>query len=558
MKNVRIGIAITKKWAKALQIDMQKLCYLCILLIMATILSSSYPLIFGILIDVISSPRKAAVIISLFAAATILGNILNYFTQRIQFLLVTSIEANAKKRIFQKILTIPYEEYTKMEKGKFVNTLEKDAEVFSRILSLIVSLGVEIASVFVVSVIMLRINWKLTILFFIAFPVNLLIFKRFGNKIKEKTEESKQTTDKYLTFVNEVLINIKTIKIFQSFPFMERVFNQNVQKTYDCLDKRNYYNRKGSLIIQLINSFLDISIIALGIEQIYRGVLTIGRLVSFQTYSGTLNRYLLELSVVNADIQEIKISLNRIKVILDNTERKQNVMTECLDESCFRQDIRIESVSFSYDNSTYILREADLVLKQNQITTIAGQNGCGKSTLLNLMSVFYKNYTGNIYFGDTELREVDEAVLYENICFVFQQTSLFTLSLRDNLLLGKPDASDRELEAVCRKVLLWDFICSLPDGLDTVAGEKGMSLSEGQKQKIVIARALLAEKRIYLLDEITANLDTESEAQICKLLSSMKKDCTIVNVSHRKKLLEITDTVYELRDGHFVDGSTYQ
>ena len=433
-----------------------------------------------------------------------------------------------------------------------MNTLQRDAEVFSKILTLVVSLGVNIISTLWIALIMIRINWKMTALILIAFPLNLMIFKRYGVKIKEKTEEGKRMNDKYQTFLNEVLVNMKTIKNFYASHFSERIFNKSVRKTYDVLNERNHYNRKGSLIIQLLNSCVDVIVVVLGITQIGRGLLTIGGLVSFQTYSSTLNKYLLNLSVVNADIQEIKVSLNRINVILDGTQNYVKATKTEVNKECFDQDIVLRNVSFAYDCNTPIFENVNLKLEQNKIISIMGQNGSGKSTLLNLLSLMYTNYQGDIILGNVQLRDIPECVLRENICFVFQQASLFTLSLRENFLLGNEDATDQEIEAACKKVMLWQFVSSLPDGLDTMIGDNGITLSEGQKQKVVIARALLRHAKIYLLDEITANLDIESELQICALLKELKKDGLVINISHRKKILEISDISYELVDGKFI------
>ncbi|SET32368.1 ABC-type multidrug transport system, ATPase and permease component [[Clostridium] polysaccharolyticum] len=535
-----------------LEVNRIRLFSLIFLLIASTIVESCQPLLFGRLIDSLHHRNKLIILILIIAGIDIMGNFLNYITQRVQFVLSIHIEANAKKRIFRKILNMPYEKFVHVEKGKLVNTLQKDAEVFFRILTLIVSLGVDIASALATAVIMIGINWKLTLLFLGTFPINIFLFKKFGLKIKEKTKESKSVTDKYLTFVNEVLVNMKTIKLFGANQFAEEYFEDKVTKTYRCLDQRNEYNRKGSLLIQMINSFIGILIIVLGILQIFYGKLTVGGLVSFRTYSSSLSKYLLRLSMVNADVQEIKVSLDRVQAIIEKTENEPEMPENQNYETCFSKEVQLEDISFGYEPDVLVLNHVNASFGQNQMVSIVGQNGSGKSTILNLLSSLYRSYQGNIYLGDVELRNIPPMALYKNVCYIFQQTSLFTLTLRENLLIGNENATDEDIKEACKKVSLWEFIKTLPDGLDTVIGDKGILLSEGQKQKMVIARGMLADAKIYLLDEITANLDAESELQICNVIRQLKEHKLIINVSHRPKLLEISDYIYELNDGSLI------
>lgn len=515
------------------------------IVIFTTILSSIQPLMFGYLIDSINNYQMLVFCIIIIFSLNLFSNITNYVMQRLQFNIIKNIESSAKKKIFTNIMNINFEKYIKMEKGKLVNTLQKDAEIFSKIFIMIITIIIDLASALIVSIIMFKINYILTLIFLLAFPMNIFIFSYFGKKIRIKTRDSKTSIDKFLTIVNELLLNFKTLKAYNSIDYCMSKVDNNIKDTYRILDNRNKLSGKSSFTIQVINTILNIIIVILGIRHISIGLLSVGGLVSFNSYSITLNKNLLRLSQINSDIQEIFISLSRIEDLMSVIYECKNSTIPINIEGCFKKEINLENLNFKFDDNSPIFNNVNLKIQPNQFVTFIGANGSGKTTLFNLISKLYENYEGSILFDNINLRDIPHHVVSNKICFVFHDNIISSFTVKETFLLANPDVNEKKIITACKKVCLWDFINNLPKKLDTSLGE--IILSEGQKQKLNVARALVTNADVFLLDEITSSLDSLSEEAICDLFMELKKCKTILNISHRKTLLKITDTTFEIR-----------
>lgn len=546
MKEKKNNSVQIKRIIDFLEIKKSTILLFILLVTSVTILGSAGPLMFGYLIDSINNvPRLTLFIIAIFVV-NLLGNILNYAMQRMQFSIIKDIECNVKRKIFTNILSIDYEEYIKMEKGRFVNTLQKDAEIFTKIFIMVVSIVIDLSSALIVSIIMFKIDGLLTLIFLLAFPLNIYIFGRIGKKIRVKTKEGKSSIDRFLTLINELLMNFKTLKVYHSMNFVISKVNYNIKDTYQILDDRNILSSRSTFITQVINTLLNVVIITLGINHIKNGALSVGGLVSFNTYSVSLNKSLLRLSQLNADVQEIFISVNRIESLMNTSKDEQITgITENF-ENCFKKEIKINHLSFKFDDNTIIFDDVNILIRPCSFVTFLGMNGTGKTTLFNLLSKLYETYDGNIIFGDTNIKQIPRTTISKKICYVFHENIITSLTIKENFLLANPNAEEECIITACKNAYLWNFIDELPDKLETKLDE--INLSEGQKQKLNIARALISNADIYLLDEITSSLDTISEKGICGLFKELKKTKTILNISHRKELLKITDMIYEIRE----------
>ena len=544
--NIKNHIIKFKLMSKFLGIKRINIIIYLFIVIFATILNSVQPLMFGYLIDSINNNQKLVIYILIIFSLNFLSNIINYMIQRLQFKIIKNIESNAKKKIFANIMNIRFEDYIKMEKGKFVNTLQKDAEIFSKIFVMLMTIIIDLASALIVSVIMFKIDYILTLIFLLAFPINIFIFNYFGKKIRIKTRDSKSSIDNFLTLVNELLLNFKTLKVYNSKDYVDSKVNDNIKNTYGILDDRNRLGGKSSFIIQVLNTVLNIIIVILGVKHITLGLLSVGGLVSFNSYSITLNKNLLRLSQINSDIQEIFISLNRIEDLMNENYMRKDIDIPDKIENCFSKEIKLENLNFSFDASSPIFNDVNLRIQPNQFVTFIGMNGSGKTTLFNLISKLYENYEGSILFGNVNLRDIPQEIVSNKICYVFHDNIISSFTVKENFYLANPYIDDEKIITACKKVRLWEFINNLPEKLDTCLGE--IVLSEGQKQKINVARALISNADIFLLDEITSSLDSLSEESICDLFMELKRYKTIINISHRKALFKITDTIFEIRE----------
>ncbi|KXT85851.1 ABC transporter, ATP-binding/permease protein [Streptococcus sp. DD11] len=248
-----------------------------------------------------------------------------------------------------------------------------------------------------------------------------------------------------------------------------------------------------------------------------------------------------------AEILYINAAVRRIKELREAPKQQGR------DVSLRHFDIELDGVGFAYKEGQPVLQDVSFTAKQKEITALVGPSGCGKTSLLRLISRLYDYQEGQIRIDGQELKEISTNSLFDSISIVFQDVSLFNASVLENIRLGRPDASDEEVLAAARQANCQAFVEALPDGYDSLVGENGAKLSGGERQRISIARALLKQAPIVILDEITSSLDIENEKLIQESLSLLLRDKTVIIISHRLKSIENADKIVVLKDGR-VDG----
>ena len=237
--------------------------------------------------------------------------------------------------------------------------------------------------------------------------------------------------------------------------------------------------------------------------------------------------------------------------LLDIKDKKDKI------ETITNTNIKIKNLNFSYNDNKQILKNINLYIPQNSFVSIVGESGCGKSTIAGILTVINENYSGSVKIGDKELSEINEKNLYENISLISANSYIFKGTVKDNLLMAKPKASDNELWEVLEKVNLKEFLKS-ENGLETKTLEKGSNFSGGQCQRLALARALLHNANIYIFDEATSNIDTESEEKIMEVLYELRKTKTIILISHRLANVIKSDIIYVLKSGKIEEFGTHK
>ncbi|KOP78942.1 hypothetical protein AMS59_07810 [Lysinibacillus sp. FJAT-14745] len=310
---------------------------------------------------------------------------------------------------------------------------------------------------------------------------------------------------------------------------------------------------KSGSIIELINYTSYLVILILGIYFIYTGSLTIGILIAFTTYANNFSQSFLRFSQLNTFFQEAIVSVNRVKNLLEDP--KENIgnseVSINLDPMYFSKqgEIIFRDVSFSHsETSSSVLENVNFRIPLRKIVLIKGTSGSGKTTLLNILSGLYVGYQGDIFISDTNIRHIPNDIYKKKVCLVSQEHFIMTGTIKENLLLGKPNATDDELIRICEMVNIYSFIETLEDSIETVIGYNGLELSTGQQQRLSIARSLLRDADIYLFDEITAALDKENQVNIEVLLKYLNKEKqkTIILVTHNPVLIKEADKIFEV------------
>lgn len=523
------------------------LILIIILLFFSMIFSTIQPLLFGQIIDAIANKDFNLVIkvLLIIACLFFINLVLNIIQRYLVTITGAKIEMNVKERVLESILGLKISEFSSVQHGEFINKLENDVRAFSNILTQKLTIIIDLISVLVIGIILFKLNLFLTGILLILFPISLSIFRYFGKKIRKEETELKKNLDEYFTFLQECLSGFKFIKLFNIEKKRIGEFNAINHKTYSVGIKKTILNIKAGSITELVNFVGYVLLIVMGAYQIFIGRLTLGGLVAFNSYSSTFTNSLFKLTQLNAEVQEILVSLKRIIELTEKYkgEKKDTIeVSSIYGEPVDEYSIVFRDVSFRYrEADNFILHNLNFDIKPHKITAIIGESGSGKSTLLNLIAGLYDKYEGVISLGGRDIKQMSWEFLNSKVCFITQENYIFSQSIKENLLLANPLATMEDLIYACKKVNIHEYIDMLPDKYETNLGFNGIQLSKGQQQRISIAQAILRQAEIYLFDEITSALDKENEKYVYKFIKELGKNKTVVLISHKESTLEYVD-----------------
>lgn len=399
--------------------------------------------------------------------------------------------------------------------------------------------------------IMVVISWNLTLFALLSIPVTIIVDIHLGKKEGKLTAENRDNNQNMYEWLCVSLSGWKELKAFNA---EERQLNEFEKyhknfSNYYC-KWINYWTARALVIPTIKNDFLmKLCLYFLGGILIIREQFEIGDLLVFMVYYEMLSKAVQTISSDNADLQAYKPIIERVVHILDESERILNFDRE-MDNKCndnIYNVVSLENVCFKYPMmQEMLINDFNLSVKRGERIAIVGKSGCGKTTLLKLIIGMTLPNSGTIEISGANISHVNSTYIYAHVGVVMQDSALLNTSIRQNLLLGKENATDDEIMRVCEQVDMAETIKELPHGLDTVIGENGIKLSGGQKQRICIARVLLRDVDLYCFDESTSALDEESEKAVYTAIESIPKDKTILLITHRESLLKMCDRVVNL------------
>ncbi|WP_209445808.1 ATP-binding cassette domain-containing protein, partial [Paenibacillus etheri] len=364
-------------------------------------------------------------------------------------------------------------------------------------------------------------------------------------KIKKEEIQLKTNLDSYFTFIQECLNNFKLIKVTgsedkQSFKYMN--LNQSLYKIGIRKGRLNIFS---TTLSQFINYSSYIGIIILGVSKIIAGHLSIGSLVTFNSYSTTLTNSLMRISHLNSELQEVMVSLQRLDEITNSLERESEKsggipITQI-------HSLQMDNLYFQHQKSLdYTFSNLSLLLNENGMYYITGKSGSGKTTLLNIVAGLYTDYDGEVSVNNQEMSTLNLQLYRERICYILQESHLFSASIMENLTLLTEEVTQEEIYSVCIRLNIHETILHLPQSYQTKIGAQGVLLSEGQKQRICIARAILKKADIYLCDEISSSLDKENQYLVTEILHELARNSIVLTVAHHS-VDDALETVTEFK-----------
>jgi ABC-type multidrug transport system fused ATPase/permease subunit len=403
---------------------------------------------------------------------------------------------------------------------------------------------------------------RLAVLMILTFPVLVFAAVFFGRFIRKLSKNAQDELANANTVVEETFQSIRAVKAFTNEAFEVKRYDQALQKVVKNAIKAGAYRAGFNAFVILALFGGIILVVWYGAHLVDQKLMTVGDLTSFAFYTVFIGSALGGLSNLYGQIQRAVGSSERILEILEeDTEiNLQQLKTQkAIPSLNIQGDISFKDVHFAYPtrSDVTVLKKIDFEVKAGQKVALVGYSGGGKSTIVQLLFRYYDAAQGVIQIDGKNIDTYDISALRKHIGIVPQEVILFGGTIKENILYGRPNASDEEVRKAAQQANAWSFIEGFPDGLETVVGERGVKLSGGQRQRIAIARAILKNPEILVLDEATSSLDADSEHLVQEALNDLMQNRTTIIIAHRLSTIRSVDTIYVLSEGNIVEAGSH-
>ncbi len=470
-----------------------------------------------------------------------------------------NIIADTQIKLFKKIINADLAWLHKIHSAKIISNFLYDVTLLQDSVSSSLANGVkDLLTLTCLLGVMYYQDWQLATISIIAFPLVGILTRRLGKKIKKASTESQEETGTLAAILSENLDGTRIVKAYQQE-------DEEIKKLSDSVFRRMTKILKGANARGAASPFAEFlagfgiagALYYAGLRGL-QGELALNEFVSFLGAMMLAFQPLRRLAQINATLQEGFAAAIRVFGLLDQ-KSYINEASNAPELSLSKSEISFENVTLSYEGQkNSALKEINLNIPHGKTTALVGPSGSGKSSILNLIPRFYDPDTGNVKIDNQDIKELTIDSVRSSIALVSQEPILFDMSIRDNILYGKPDSTNNEVIEAAKAAAAHDFINELPDKYNTVVGEKGYSLSGGQKQRISIARAFLKNAPILLLDEATSSLDTESEHLVQNAISILMKNRTTLVIAHRLSTIINSDQIIVLDSGNVAEVGTHE
>lgn len=462
------------------------------------------------------------------------------------------IVANLRERLYAHIQRLSLSYFDRSSTGLLMSRIINDVNLIQGAVSSAVTgiLKDAFTIVGLIAVIFYR-DWQLALLAMLVLPVAVFPIVKFGRKLRKISTQSQKTMAEITIHLHETLSGNRIVKAFSTEDYEVMRFRQKVGAFFQLTMKDVSIKSMSSPIMEFLGGIGIASIMWYGGYNVIKGSSTPGTFFSFLTALLMLYEPIKHLSGVNNTIQQGMAAAVRVFEVIDvNAEIEDQPGAKDLPP--IRKDIVFAKVSFGYGND-WILRDINLEVRAGEIVAVVGSSGGGKTTLVNLIPRFYEATEGEIRIDGWSIKEVTQSSLRRQIGIVTQQTILFNDSVRNNIAYGSPDKTEEDIIKAAQAAYAYDFIQKMPEKMDTLIGEQGVRLSGGERQRLSIARALLKDAPILILDEATSSLDSDSEAEVQRALENLMKGRTTFIIAHRFSTIRNVDRILVLSQGRIVE-----
>ena len=487
----------------------------------------------------------------------VISGILSYILSKLMISTSRKIIFKMRGNIFDKLQTLPVGYFDTHPVGDILSRISYDTDtintslstdvvhVFAGIITVVGSLGM-----------MIYISPRLTLIFAVTVPLTMILVKVITGKTRPLFRARSRKLGELNGFVEEMSSGQKTIRAYNREADIIERFSAKNDETVAAYYKAEYYGGVVGPSVNFMNN-LSLSLVSVFGAALYlKQLITIANISSFVLYSRKFSGPINEIANIISELQSTLSAAERVFALLDEAPEPSDYtgMKEAEDVS---GDVELSDVSFGYVPDVTVINNLNLNVKSGSLVAIVGPTGAGKTTLVNLLMRFYDINSGSISVDGTDVSEITRKSMRLAYSMVLQDTWLFHGTVFENIAYGKEGATYEDVERACRDAGIHDYISTLPQGYDTVLIDGGTNISKGQKQLLTIARAMLADAKLLILDEATSNVDTRTEKQIQKTMRKLMEGKTCFVIAHRLSTVRDADVILVVRDGNIVESGTH-
>ena len=486
------------------------------------------------------------------------SSVLTYVLHAVMLKLSRSVSRQMRHDVFENLTALPVGYFDRFQTGDIISTITYDIDTVNQSLSNdLLQILQSVVTVVVALLMMLSIAPQLVLIFLFTIPITFLFTRWITKRVRPLFRKRSAKLGALNGFVEEMLSGQKTIRAYgQEQAVLER-FDEKNDAAVEAYTKAEANGTITGPSVNFINNISLTLVCTFGALLFLQGKVKVGDLGSFVQYSRRFSGPINEVANIISELQSAFAAAERVFSLID-AEPESKDAEDAIELTQVTGDVRLENVDFSYIPGQSIIQGLELHAKPGSLTAIVGPTGAGKTTIINLLMRFYDVDAGCIYVDGHELREVTRASLRKAYSMVLQDTWLFHGTIFDNIAYGKPGATMEEVVAAAKAAHIHGYISRLPQGYDTVLSDNGTSISKGQKQLLTIARAMLLDSHMLILDEATSNVDTRTEQRIQAAMRTLMQGKTCFVIAHRLSTIQSADNILVLDGGRVVEQGTHE
>lgn len=493
-----------------------------------------------------------------YLAITVIGSFASYIDTFYNEKVAQYIADDLRRKMYHHLQHLSLSYYDTHQTGKLISTITADvATIQSFASATLLNILVDCLTIVGMIGVMFYLDSDFTLVALAVTPFLLFFVSHFKKAMKKATREVRRDQANMFVVLQKGLESIRAVNAFGRQDYEEARLKKISHDTVEAALKAKRVKSALSPVVAITVSACTAFVLWRGAHLVVNGIMTVGSLTIFIYYMGKFFSPVQDLAKMTSTIAQVAVSLERIQSILE-TDTITKEISNAIKPDRLKGEIVFDHVIFSYNKESPVIEELNLTIHSGQRIGICGPTGGGKSTIVGLIARFYDPVSGRILIDGTDISKFTLDGLREQIAFVMQDTILFYGSIRENIAYGKPDATEEEITEAARMANATEFIEKMPHGFDTMVGERGVTLSGGQKQRIGIARALVRNSPILILDEPTSSLDAESEKTVMEALENLMLGRTVIIIAHRLSTIRNVDKIIVLANGKIAEEGTHE